>query len=101
MTVSEDKSAELSQLLPLLQDAIDADNKSPEDVMQARVCQGWIYWTLGQSTLVLSHLQRDMLQRFVTQGQQGRLLSEWTRVCLIKGLFIIGTYDELLIATSD
>lgn len=93
---SQNRSVDLPQHLPLLQSAIDSAANDADDVLQARVCQGWIHWTLGEPTSVLSHLRREMLLEYVSRAQKGRLLSEWTRVCVIKGLFIIGTEDGLL-----
>ncbi|KAL8785832.1 MAG: hypothetical protein Q9213_003139 [Squamulea squamosa] len=79
-----------SGLLSASQEATDY----PEDAFQARVCLGWLHWTLNEPVLALQRTPVNIAEAYDDLGRAGRTLSDWTRVCAIKGALLQGDLQE-------
>lgn len=80
----------LSEFIPQLLSAIDEEKDFPEDAIQAQVCLGWIHWALSEPGLAASRLPKDFAQVLRPLLSSGGL-SEWTEICIAKGVYFKGT----------
>lgn len=88
-SISEKKNS-LSRQIEPLSAAAEAENSFPEDAFEAHVCLGWLYWSTGETGQALSHIPPDVAQRGELLAKDGRALSGWTHVCIVKGAYIRG-----------
>ena len=83
-------STSLSGQIPALLTAIDNERTFLEDALEAQVCLGWIHSSIGEPGLALSRIPSDISQKSERLAEDGRPLSGWTHVCIIKGAYIRG-----------
>ncbi|KAI0383104.1 TPR-like protein [Hypomontagnella monticulosa] len=81
------KDLDADQLVARLLSAIDAETTYPEDKYQARVCVGWLHWTVGQYDHASTRLPQN-LDAELAQLDQSTTVSEWTRVCSLKAAYL-------------
>ncbi|KAL7626300.1 hypothetical protein AAE478_003071 [Parahypoxylon ruwenzoriense] len=81
------KDLDVAQLVPRLLGAIETESSYLEDKYQARVCVGWLQWTVGEYTSASTHLSHN-LESEIAQVDQPGSASEWTRVCLLKAAYL-------------
>ncbi|KAL8796482.1 MAG: hypothetical protein Q9195_001156 [Heterodermia aff. obscurata] len=84
----------LSGQIPALLTAIDNEKTFLEDALEAQVCLGWIHWSIGEPSLALSRIPSDISHKRERLAEEGRPLSGWTHVCIIKGAYIRGISQE-------
>ncbi|OAR04414.1 hypothetical protein LLEC1_07012 [Akanthomyces lecanii] len=71
--------------IPRLHAAIDGEKLNGQDVFQARVCVGWMYWVVTEYTLALDQLPSGLAEA----GQDApESLTEWTTVCAMKSAYL-------------
>ncbi|KAI1153375.1 hypothetical protein F4825DRAFT_266675 [Nemania diffusa] len=75
------------RLLPKLLEVIDAERTYPQDRFQAQVCLGWVHWTVGEYEQVSPLLPTAQDQELL-QLNQPDSVSEWTRVCALKAIYL-------------
>ncbi|KAI0099678.1 hypothetical protein GGR51DRAFT_564923 [Nemania sp. FL0031] len=75
------------RLLPRLLEAVDTEKTYPQDRFQARVCLGWVHWTVGEYDHVAHQLPTDQEQELL-QLDKPDGVSEWTRVCALKAIYL-------------
>ncbi|KAJ5689133.1 hypothetical protein N7462_003525 [Penicillium macrosclerotiorum] len=80
----------LPELIPALLTTIENNDGSPQEIFQAQVCLGWIHWTLNEPGLAAARLPKDLAATLEALTNEGKGLSTWTEVCLVKGCFIKG-----------
>lgn len=83
----------LPELIPALLATIENADGTAQEILQARVCLGWIHWTLNEPGLAASRLPKDFTSSVDTLLNEGHDLSAWTEVCLVKGCYIKGGLD--------
>lgn len=83
-------TSSLSGQIPALLTAIEDEKIFLEDALEAQVCLGWIHWNIGEPGLALSRIPSDISQKSERLAEEGRPLSGWTHVCIIKGAYIRG-----------
>lgn len=92
----------LHDLIPDLISAIDAAEGTPQDVFQARVCLGWIHWTLSEPSLAAARLPNSFdestIQSLVTDTES---ITRWTEVCIAKGSFIKTAAQSITSGSDD
>ncbi|KAH6687444.1 hypothetical protein F5X68DRAFT_10709 [Plectosphaerella plurivora] len=80
-------SLDTATQLPKLLSIINKEDKHPQDVYQAKVCLGWLHWTVDEYGLAAvrlpTHLDYEQLQA-ATSGK----LSDWTSVCALKAAYL-------------
>ncbi|CAG8981845.1 hypothetical protein HYALB_00013654 [Hymenoscyphus albidus] len=81
----------LSEYIPLLQNAIENEHTFVEDEFQAQVCLGWIHWLLNDPTLAAQVLPKSIEQEFSQLDGTNKESAEWTRVCALKASYLKGT----------
>lgn len=84
----------LPQLIPSLLTAADNEKTYHEDAFQARVCLGWLHWTINEPSLAVSRLPTAFAQVFDHLTREGETLTRWTHVCIVKGAYIRGKQDN-------
>ncbi|KAI0486665.1 hypothetical protein F4859DRAFT_309424 [Xylaria cf. heliscus] len=77
------------RFLPKLLEVIDAERTYPQDRFQAQVCLGWVHWTVGEYDRVSDVLPTDQEQELLPLNQPDGV-SEWTRVCVLKAIYLRG-----------
>lgn len=81
----------LPELIPALLTTIENNDGSPQEMLQAQVCLGWIHWALGEPALAAARLPQDFTSTVEALLSEGKGLSQWTEVCLAKGCYIKGS----------
>jgi hypothetical protein len=81
------KSLDVSQKIPKLLEAIDKEDKFPEDRFQAQVCVGWLHWVVAEYSLALIRLPKSLDQQD-TQLDPALDVSEWTTVCALRAFYL-------------
>jgi hypothetical protein len=81
----------LPELIPALLTTIDNNDGSPQEILQAQVCLGWIHWALGEPKLAAVRLPKDFTMTVHDLLSEGDGLSSWTEVCMVKGCYIKGS----------
>lgn len=79
-TTATTKNLEVSDRLPKLLSAIDAEKNYPEDKFQAQVCVAWLHWVVAEYSLATVRLPKPLN----VEGTP----SEWTDVCALKAAYI-------------
>jgi hypothetical protein len=90
-TSSSTQSSSISRYIPLLIEAIDAEQTYVEDEFQAQICLGWIHWQLGEPALAAGKLPKNIEQEFSQLDGTNKESAQWTRVCAMKGSYIKGS----------
>ncbi|KAJ6130585.1 hypothetical protein N7512_003365 [Penicillium capsulatum] len=85
----------LPELIPALLTTIENTDGTPQEILQARVCLGWIHWTLNEPGLAASRLPKDFTSSVETLLNEGEL-SAWTEICLVKGCYIKGCAQSIV-----
>ncbi|KAI4222462.1 MAG: hypothetical protein L6R36_006126 [Xanthoria steineri] len=88
------ESSSLSKLAPGLLSASQPATDDPEDAFQARVCLGWLHWTLNEPVLALQRLPADIAEAYHDLGRAGKTTSAWTTICAMKGALIQGELQD-------
>lgn len=88
---SSEPGPNLPELIPALLTTIENNDGSPQEILQAQVCLGWIHWALGEPALAAARLPKDFTSTVEALLNEGKGLSQWTEVCLAKGCYIKGT----------
>lgn len=83
-------STGLSQIVAGLRSASQEATADPEDIFQARICLGWLHWTLNEPELALQIIPNDVSKVYKDLGQGEGRQSGWSSVCAIKGAYIRG-----------
>ena len=94
-------STELSQTALRLQSASQEATAAPEDVFQARVCLGWLHWTLNRPELALRTIPQDVFRAYKELDHEDRRSSAWSNICAIKGVYLRGEEIPLLFRTCQ
>ncbi|KAJ6107409.1 hypothetical protein N7523_008732 [Penicillium sp. IBT 18751x] len=81
----------LPELIPTLLTTIDNKDGSPQEILQAQVCVGWIHWALAEPMLAAARLPKDFTMTVHDMLSEGDGLSSWTEVCMVKGCYIKGS----------
>ncbi|KAL8825584.1 MAG: hypothetical protein Q9170_007740 [Blastenia crenularia] len=87
-------STGLSQIIPRLRSLSQEATADPEDVFQARVCLGWLHWTLNEAELALEAIPKNPSQAYNELDQGGARTSGWSSVCAVKGACLRGDLQE-------
>lgn len=82
----------LPELIPALLTTIENNDGTPEDILQAQVCLGWIHWALSEPALAAGRLPKDFAATVDEMTAGGQAPSGWTEVCLVKGCYIKGIF---------
>ncbi|KAF4121124.1 TPR protein [Geosmithia morbida] len=72
---------------PQLLQAIEKEDRYPEDRFQAQVCVGWMHWVVAEHALALTHLPVG-LDLGDSQADAHESVSEWTTVCALKSVYL-------------
>jgi hypothetical protein len=92
-TSSESASTpNLPELIPALLTTIENNDGTPEEIVQAQVCLGWIHWALSEPALAAGRLPKDFATTIDELATGGQIPSAWTEVCLVKGCYIKGIF---------
>ncbi|KAJ5343120.1 uncharacterized protein N7506_002944 [Penicillium brevicompactum] len=78
----------LVELIPALLMTIENSDGSPQELLQAQVCLGWIHWVLNEPGLAAARLPRDFAATVDSLAGGGEEPTPWTEVCLVKGCYI-------------
>ncbi|KAL8906967.1 MAG: hypothetical protein Q9171_006059 [Xanthocarpia ochracea] len=84
----------LSQLASGLLSASLEATEYPEDAFEARICLGWLHWTLNEPVLALQRLPVSIADSYAELSRDGKITSGWTTICAIKGAFVQGELQE-------
>lgn len=82
----------LVELIPALLMTIENSDGSPQELLQAQVCLGWIHWVLNEPGLAAARLPRDFAATVDSLAGGGEEPTTWTEVCLVKGCYIKGLF---------
>lgn len=91
-SVSVPSTPNLPELIPALLTTIENNDGTPEDIVQAQVCLGWIHWALSEPALAAGRLPKDFAATVDEMTARGQAPSAWTEVCLVKGCYIKGIF---------
>lgn len=89
-TSATDASAsnlDVSGRVPQLLEAIEKEEKYPQDRFQAQVCVGWLHWVVAEYSQALVRLPKSLDQQD-TQLDPNLELSEWTTVCTLRAFYL-------------
>ncbi|KAF2750065.1 filamentation protein-like protein [Sporormia fimetaria CBS 119925] len=84
----------LSKIIPSLLSAIQEETEYVEDAFQATVCLGWLHYVLEEPGLAVARLPKDFASTISKLASQSGSLGGWTRVCIVKGVFLKGTSQD-------
>ncbi|KAJ9488075.1 hypothetical protein VN97_g5222 [Penicillium thymicola] len=88
---SSSSSPNLAELIPALLMTIENNDGSPQELLQAQVCLGWIHWALDEPGLSAARLPKDFAATLDSLASGGEQPTSWTEVCLVKGCYIKAT----------
>jgi hypothetical protein len=71
---------------------IDNNDGSPQELLQAQVCLGWIHWVLNEPGLSAARLPKDFTATIDSLASGGEQPTPWTEVCIVKGCYIKGMF---------
>jgi hypothetical protein len=89
-STSAPNTPNLPELIPALLTTIENNDGTPEEIVQAQVCLGWIHWALSEPALAAGRLPKDFAMTVDELAAGGQIPSAWTEVCLVKGCYIKG-----------
>jgi hypothetical protein len=85
-------SPNLVELIPALLTTIESNDGSPQEILQAQVCLGWIHWVLNEPALAAARLPASFTDTVDSLASGGEAPTAWTEVCLVKGCYIKGLF---------
>lgn len=85
-------SPNLVELIPALLITIENSDGSPQELLQAQVCLGWIHWVLNEPGLSAARLPKDFAATVDILASGGEEPTAWTEVCLVKGCYLKGMF---------
>lgn len=88
---SDAPTPNLPELIPALLTTIENNDGAPQEIVQAQVCLGWVHWALGEPKLAALRLPTNFTTTVNALLHDGKALSAWTEVCLVKGCYIKGS----------
>ncbi|KAJ5805803.1 uncharacterized protein N7503_003405 [Penicillium pulvis] len=91
----------LPELIPALLTTIENNDGTPQEILQAQVCLGWVHWTLNEPALAAARLPKDLTATVEALLSEGHELSEWTEVCLVKGCYIKGSAQSTVASIDE
>ncbi|CAG8213901.1 unnamed protein product [Penicillium salamii] len=94
-------SPTLVELIPALLMTIEKSDGSPQELLQAQVCLGWIHWVLNEPGLAAARLPRDFATTVESLASGGEEPSTWTEVCLVKGCYIKASAQSSVANTDE
>ncbi|KAJ5702396.1 Tetratricopeptide-like helical [Penicillium malachiteum] len=100
-TTESTSTPNLPELIPALLTTIENNDGTPQEILQARVCLGWIHWTLNEPALAASRLPQDFTATIDALLNEGQELSSWTEVCLVKGCYIKGSAQSTVASIDE
>ncbi|KAJ5287185.1 hypothetical protein N7478_002871 [Penicillium angulare] len=100
-TTESASTPNLPELIPALLTTIENNDGTPQEIVQARVCLGWIHWTLNEPGLAASRLPKDFTGTIDALLNEGHDLSMWTEVCLVKGCYIKGSAQSTVASIGE
>ncbi|KAJ5775228.1 uncharacterized protein N7511_000239 [Penicillium nucicola] len=83
-------SPNIVELIPALLMTIENNDGSPQELLQAQVCLGWIHWVLNEPALAAARLPASFSEAVDNLAGGGEAPTAWTEVCLVKGCYIKG-----------
>ncbi|KAJ5573645.1 Tetratricopeptide-like helical [Penicillium hispanicum] len=89
-TTESPSTPNLPELIPALLTTIENADGTPQEIVQAQVCLGWIHWTLNEPSLAVGRLPKNLTVTMESLVNEGSSLTTWTEVCLVKGCYIKG-----------
>ncbi|KAJ5836828.1 Tetratricopeptide-like helical [Penicillium robsamsonii] len=98
---SSSSSPSLAELIPALLITIETNDGSPQELLQAQVCLGWIHWALNEPGLSAARLPKDFAVTLDSLAGGGEQLTSWTEVCLVKGCYIKATAQSTAADIDD
>ena len=90
VTSSPQTSAQVSQWIAPLREAVENETAFDEDVFQARVCLGWLHWTMGELEKALAQLPSEYDSVVEQLSGKEIVLAGWTHVSVVKGVYLRG-----------
>ncbi|KAJ5921224.1 hypothetical protein N7466_009550 [Penicillium verhagenii] len=91
----------LPELIPALLTTIENNDGTPQEILQAQVCLGWVHWTLNEPGLAASRLPKNFAATVDSLFSEGHDLSDWTEVCLVKGCYIKGSAQSTVASIDE
>ncbi|KAJ5628674.1 Tetratricopeptide-like helical [Penicillium lividum] len=91
----------LPELIPALLTTIENNDGTPQEILQAQVCLGWVHWTLNEPALAAARLPKDFAATVDALLSEGHDLSDWTEVCLVKGCYIKGSAQSTVASIDE
>ncbi|CAI7661524.1 unnamed protein product [Penicillium glandicola] len=92
---SPSSSPNLAELIPALLITIENNDGSPQELLQAQVCLGWIHWALNEPGLSAARLPKDFAATLDSLASGGEQPTSWTEVCLVKGCYLKATAQSI------
>ncbi|KAJ5663409.1 hypothetical protein N7507_004140 [Penicillium longicatenatum] len=100
-TTESTATPNLPELIPALLTTIENNDGTPQEILQAQVCLGWVHWTLNEPALAAVRLPKDFTATVQALLSEGHELSEWTEVCLVKGCYIKGSAQSTVASIDE
>ncbi|KAJ5562852.1 Tetratricopeptide-like helical [Penicillium sp. DV-2018c] len=94
-------SPNLVELIPALLMTIENNEGSPQELLHAQVCLGWIHWVLNEPSLSAVRLPKDFAATIDSLANGEEHLSSWTEVCMVKGCYIKATAQSSVANIDD
>lgn len=82
----------LSRYIQLLIEAIDQEQKYPEDAFQAKICLSWIHWQLGEAALGAQRVPRNIEEEYQRISASNKGCQDYTKADVLKAAYIKGSY---------
>ncbi|EEH46071.1 uncharacterized protein PADG_02221 [Paracoccidioides brasiliensis Pb18] len=98
---SGSRETKLHDLIPSLLSVMEEVGNPLQDSFQAQICLGWLHWTLSEPALAASRLPRDFDVTLQILSGDRQPLSSWTEICIIKGGYIKGAAQALVLGFED
>ncbi|KAJ5830031.1 hypothetical protein EN45_079330 [Penicillium chrysogenum] len=98
---SSSSSPSLVELIPALLMTIENNDGSPQELLQAQVCLGWVHWALNEPGLSAARLPKDFAATLDSLASGGEQPTSWTEVCLVKGCYIKATAQSTAADTNE
>jgi cargo-transport protein YPP1 len=90
----------LSELITPLRSILEGEIPFYQDGLQAKICLGWIYWSLSQHDMTLAILPKDFGVILQELARNAKEPYGWTEVCVVKGAFIKASAQEQVLGTA-
>ena len=100
-TSASRSTAALVQLVAPLLKVVEAETTHVEDVLQGQVCLAWLHRTTNHPDQALERLPTDVVQEWSHLAGVVAHPIEWTRICVVKAVYIKATSQRDLGKVSD